>query len=156
MLTLDTLNVMLAVSEEGMVEEMILAYWPLRNWSFSLKSSAFKKRRDRRSPALAGGATQSAKRRHAFRRNSRKRLCVISKASFSLHHSHRATAANTGVASSSTFTICRTSEAVDGEQQYLYPCATHAFFATLAVKSDRADHHVKPATTGRRARAVAE
>lgn len=30
------------------------------------------------------------------------------------------------------------------------------FFATLAVKSGRAGHHVKPATTGRRARAVAE
>lgn len=38
MLTLDTLNTMLAVSEEGMVEEMILALLASHSWSFSLKS----------------------------------------------------------------------------------------------------------------------
>lgn len=38
MLTLDTLNTMLAVSEEGMVEEMILALLASPGWSFSLKS----------------------------------------------------------------------------------------------------------------------
>lgn len=40
---------------------------------------------------------------------------------------HRATAANTGVASSPAFTVCRAGEAVDGEQQYLYP-ALHTLF----------------------------
>ncbi len=40
---------------------------------------------------------------------------------------HRATAANTGVASPPAFTVCRAGEAVDGEQQYLYP-ALHTLF----------------------------
>ena len=40
MLTLDTLNVMLAVSEEGLIEEMIIALcWPHRSWRSSLKNS---------------------------------------------------------------------------------------------------------------------
>lgn len=36
------------------------------------------------------------------------------------------------------------------------PALHTLFFATLAVKSGRAGHHVKPAITGRRARTVAE
>ena len=39
MLTLDTLNVMLAVSEEGLIEEMIIALLPHRSWQSSLKNS---------------------------------------------------------------------------------------------------------------------
>lgn len=59
MLTLDTLNTMLAVSEEGMVEEMILALLASPQLViFFEKFPTFKKRRDRRSPALAGSATQ--------------------------------------------------------------------------------------------------
>lgn len=39
MLTLDTLNVMLAVSEEGLIEEMIIALLASPRWQSSLKNS---------------------------------------------------------------------------------------------------------------------
>lgn len=40
MLTLDTLNVMLAVSEEGLIEEMIIALLASpQSWRSSLKNS---------------------------------------------------------------------------------------------------------------------
>ncbi len=38
MLTIDTLNVMLAVGEEGMIEEMIIALLASRSWPCSLKN----------------------------------------------------------------------------------------------------------------------
>ncbi|STS87275.1 protoheme IX farnesyltransferase [Klebsiella variicola] len=38
-MTLDMLNVMLAVSEEGMIEEMLLALLALLSWRCSLRNS---------------------------------------------------------------------------------------------------------------------
>lgn len=157
MLTLDTLNTMLAVSEEGMVEEMILAL--LASPQLVIFFEKF--------PRLKNAVTADLPRwREALRSRLKDArvppelmeevMCYQQSQLLSTPQFHRATAANTGVASPPAFTVCRAGEAVDGEQQYLYPCATHAFFATLAVKSGRAGHHVKPTTTGRRARAVAE
>lgn len=40
MLTLDTLNIMLAVSEEAMIEEMIVALLASQRWWYFLKISS--------------------------------------------------------------------------------------------------------------------
>lgn len=57
MLTLDTLNVMLAVSEEGMIEEMILALLASPQLAVFLKISPSESRNHRRSAALARSAS---------------------------------------------------------------------------------------------------
>lgn len=56
MLTLDTLNVMLAVSEEGIIEEIILTLLASRSWLSSSRNSPIKESHFRRSSPLARSA----------------------------------------------------------------------------------------------------
>lgn len=87
MLTLDTLNTMLAVSEEGMVEEMILAL--LASPQLVIFFEKFPRLKNAVTADLPRWreALRSRLKDARVRRNSRKRSCVISKANFSLPHS---------------------------------------------------------------------
>lgn len=54
MLTLDTLNVMLAVSEEGLIEEVVITLLASPQLAAFFEKFPKLKSHDRRSPALAG------------------------------------------------------------------------------------------------------
>lgn len=157
MLTLDTLNTMLAVSEEGMVEEMILAllaspqlviffekFPRLKNavtadlprWREALRSRL----KDARVPPELTEEVMCYQQSQLL--STPQFIVQLPQILALLHrlHSPYAAQAKQLTESNSTFT----------------PALHTHFFATLAVKSGRAGHHVKSATTGRRARAVAE